>query len=314
MWMNGLTTWHRFIKLTAFSPEKQIHVFPAFLTGTALDWYHNLMDNEQPAMACMLQSFHSRFKQSAEIKANHMRRVFNTSQDVGQSVLDYVTVMQTLARGLNIPENMQVDAIVAGLHPSVASFVKQHCPTSITEIIQCPAATLIATSNIPSGENMDNFTEDVAAQVLQELQPLLSAHVSTTTAAAALPYRPSRPRFRHDARQYSPSRTPSYDRYHNQRRWKQPHPSSPSYRDRRRPKRLWNAPYPRSHPHAPSRQYYNRRYTNQTSEHQHPCTRCGKSYLFCNGENWCIAKNRACYNCKRVGHFYSQCWNDKINK
>ena len=161
---------------------------------------------------------------------------------------------------------------------------------------------------------MDHFTDDVAAQVLQELQPLLSARVSTTTAAAAPPYRPSRPRFRHDARIYSPSRTPSYDRYYNQRRWNQPHPSSPSYRERRRPKRLWNAPYPRSHPRVSSRQYYNRRYDNQTSEQQHPCTRCGKSYLFCNGENWCIAKNRACYNCKRVGHFYSQCRNDKVNK
>ena len=102
------------------------------MTGPAADW----LDNRTTATFDDYKTdFEARYKTPEVIKYKSARQIFTRRQEDGETTDDYSTAMIKLGKVINVSEDMLRYAILNGLKPDIATYVTQHNPQSLEELL-----------------------------------------------------------------------------------------------------------------------------------------------------------------------------------
>jgi len=105
------------------------------------------------------------------------RLIFNTKMGESESVDDYVSKMQQLARSVQADEKMVRFAVLNGLRPHIANFVAQKQPSSMTELLD---AARIAELTQPMVAESESVVYTQLAGVQEQLIKLTARWEDTT--------------------------------------------------------------------------------------------------------------------------------------
>ncbi len=286
VWWTSVEQYVAFRKLT---DEQFMGLFPLLLRGTAAQWYQNLKDAEKKDKATLKTTFSTAFQQGNAALWARERQLFGKCQGE-QSVMQYITNMQTAARGLDLPDEQIIRVIVGGLKPPIRAYVLQQKPATLPELFK--HATLAETTVQP---------DLPAGSILQEIQSLrteiqkiqTAASSSSNTAASIMPVT-GQPHGLHQA----PPRYPIRGRGRSPGRGFH-HPAAPGPRTTFRTPSHYRGPPPNvnARPQGPTIQ-------------GGPCQACGE---YTHSRNMCKFKNMVCFFCGLKGHIAAACRKAKLN-
>ena len=110
-------------------PEEQRQlIFPLFLTGTAESWYSQLPLQTKNDYAALLEAFRQQYITAPHLVMLRQMKIYNSPQQVHQTVDDYLNEVLPLLRGMNIPENHMITLICQNLQPPLRAMAIQNMP------------------------------------------------------------------------------------------------------------------------------------------------------------------------------------------
>ena len=131
-WLKAVMNWVVYKRLNA---EAAMAAVALLLKEGALQWFYNLQDDIQGSMADFTREFKQRY-----ITPNETNRwkdivaVYEVKQTDGQSVNDYIDLVQKKGLKAEAKEEQVLAAIIGGLRPSIRQSVLQHEPRTVQDI------------------------------------------------------------------------------------------------------------------------------------------------------------------------------------
>ncbi len=177
VWWNSLEHYVTFKKIT---DDQFLGLFPLLLRGTATQWFQNLAQGDTDSKAHIKTAFEAAFKQREASKWKKERELYSRKQQDSETVLHYITEMQTAARGLEVPPAQLIRVITGGLHPHLRAYTLQQAPDSIKNLLD--VATLAEATIQPE--------QTASLSILQELQSIKS-NLAALQAPAVMPATPA---------------------------------------------------------------------------------------------------------------------------
>ena len=131
-WLKAVMNWVVYKRLNA---EAAMAAVALLLKEGALQWFYNLQDDIRSSMADFTREFKQRY-----ITPNETNRwkdivaVYEVKQTDGQSVNDYIDLVQKKGLKAEAKEEQVLAAIIGGLRPSIRQSVLQHEPRTVQDI------------------------------------------------------------------------------------------------------------------------------------------------------------------------------------
>ena len=309
-WLNTLCD---YIAYKGVAADKMLALFKLRLSGHARDWLVTVPDDQKDSFEHLSTAFLARFQPKELEKYKYAKDLFEVRQEKGESVDEYITKLRKKAGLVGLDSKIQIFAALNGLLPAIASYVMEHNPTTLDEILQ--HARVAEITRNPSAKSDDRVSSQLD-KITEELTRL-SARMSimTTAAVTARPQSVSPGRRQVNFQDQRPRSPSPYRRPEAAYRTEQ-RPPSVNYRQSRpefsdRPAQQYE---PRSSFQLrPAQDNYPRQFPRPTpvsvSNDNGPlasCTRCGRLGGHTNPQ-YCPMLTRDCFTCGLRGHAARMC-------
>ena len=315
-WLENL---EHFIAFKGIKEDKQLALFKLRLGETARDWLTTLPDEEHDSFEHLKTAFLARFQPRDLEKFRYAKDIFNIKQQPGQTVDTFITDLKLKASKVNMDAQSQLWIAMNGLLPHIASYVIEHTPKNLEEVLQYARIAEMTRGTL-------HRTDDTVTQQLDQLTKQMSVLTSKLTdmTAATIEHRESRPSVKHVSFREQRSRTPSpADAYNLTKATSRPYHFSPSpdayeglqqhvdqpinnRHQRPTATQTWQA-RGRVHQGHPD---FSRERTQSHSpsfrENQQSCSRCGSANGHTN-PRYCPMFNKKCFTCDKFGHSFRYC-------
>ena len=283
-------------RLKAMSPEKQLDLMPILLKDKAWHWFSSQPQETTATMESLKAAFLKQF--GPQLKAGtYAAQLFTTKQEPGQRVADYLVTVRKLAQRAQLSEELTLQAALHGLHPTIKSFMGANPPKTMEELltkahdIEDVQSTETQAPNTALLEAVASLTKRIDHLTLPTINSTRQVHFNEDAQQERFQYKTS-------------------NRWTPQEQYRSYEPSNPRYRQR--------SPSPWNHRgQSPGRQYeHSRTYRDfpPTREERRPYrreTRISAQCKGCGGEcvsrTRCIAFDKRCNTCQKVGHFSRVC-------
>jgi hypothetical protein len=335
-----------YVAFRKINEADQLQLFKLLMRDQAADWLTSLPDHKRLDIHDLFREFQSRYELSRVAKWKQTANLWKRKQEVNESVDDYIAAMQTLAKRINMPTDLVIDAIIQGLNPEIRLHVLHTGADTIDGILQAARVSEMAHN---ANTTQPNQLEELATQVKLLVNKISAQTVIDTprspterrvsfsqTAITAPPMR---------ERSTSPINRPRTPDDNRGRRSFDPSTSTPpgvrpEYR-RQSPRRTFDdEPYARretsfyrndqssqrdTQPWRAPQSYTSTPTSNATYNHPTPYDRETSSSTFrpgyrtnsntcrfCGsnhamGRRFCPASNMQCFNCSKMGHMAKVC-------
>ena len=265
----------RFLDATKSKDPAYIkNIVISHLDGPAKFAFDIFKPEEKDSYNYLRQALKERFTPSRHQKLQKKAALYQLKQKAHQTVAAFVLLVQAEARGLGLSEEDLVFVIIQGLQPKIRNYIKMSDPSSVRELLECPAAR----DDFEPGAEHTGVFQALVDQVAA-LQATIEQQSTTSVAVATAP----------EASQPQPQAPPAM--------WQPPMPyPPPSPRHWHVPQQLYYQPPPCQWrpPYTPSFQF----------QRNGPCGRCGRA---CQGGQQCPALGKRCHQCGKMSHFSSVC-------
>ena len=114
--------------------------FAFHVSGIAETWYATLPASLQTEWPALKEACRQRFAISQHGRWRQERDLYTLRQQPGQDVASFTAVVLKAARGLEMTQAQLVRLVLGGLHTTVTPFVEITQPTTVDELLRCPAA------------------------------------------------------------------------------------------------------------------------------------------------------------------------------
>ena len=143
--------------------------FSLYLKGHSLQWFESLADATKTSKALLVEAFKARFYPSDIEKLRSMSDLFRRQQKPSESVDEYFTTMQKIARRAgNISDGNLRSAILMGLKSDLKRHAIQVGPASLSELLRCAKIAEEANAAADQGESSVGETLRRIEQKLME--------------------------------------------------------------------------------------------------------------------------------------------------
>jgi len=105
------------------------------LTKPAANWLDNRTFIDTATFDNYKTDFEAWYKTPEVMRYKSARPIFTRRQEDGETTDDYSTAMIKLGEVINVSEEMLRYAILNGLTPDIATYVTQHNPQSLEELL-----------------------------------------------------------------------------------------------------------------------------------------------------------------------------------
>jgi len=284
-----------------FSEGQMCNLFRVMLVENAADWLETLaLEERSPTFDELRQAFFSRYKPPEVAKYKSARDIFSRTQDEAESVDSFIDKMLKSAKVVGLTGEILQFAILHGLRPHIANFVRQKQPTNLPELI---SAARLAELTIPATKETD---VSLHAKLDKLLQGWEESKTSTTSVQERTPSRTQRaePSFRncYSGRGHRGAFGPGCPRLGGAPNSRQGYGNPPNgeYQPHPRPRPTALGGYQGSWREPPQFSTYPMAPGQQTR-----CSKCGRATHY--HPNYCPAINLTCYLCGRKGHISRTC-------
>ena len=204
-----------FSKYKTLPEAKQLDLFPMFLKGNAWHWFHGLPADTKENVAELKAAFRRQYAKKQE-PGIYAAQLFNTKQETGQRVADYLVTVRKLASQAKLSPDLTLQAALHGMSPTLKPFVSRNPPRDLNELLE--QAEAVEEGQGPTKAPTVALTEAIASLTAQlEAAKLANVQaVATTSQRQVLFQDRSRPRHRdssydrHSSRERSNSNQRSY--------------------------------------------------------------------------------------------------------
>ena len=162
-----LRHFNNYCSYKGYEQAKQLALFKVLMTGSAATWLDALSNATVGTWDALKDAFLQRYLTPEFMHFKSARLIFNTKMGESESVDDYVSKMQQLARSIQADEKMVRFAVLNGLRPHIANFVAQRQPSSMTELLD---AARIAELTQPMVAESDSVVSTQLAGVQEQLR------------------------------------------------------------------------------------------------------------------------------------------------
>lgn len=284
-----ITNFELYSKLRGLNEEGRRAGFLLSMKEGAARWIQTISEDDTNVWATLKSEFIKRFEPTGTGESEKMKKIWSATQGGSETVRDFIDRITVYSLGLNLTENALLQAIQAGLKPSVRQYVARQQLATIKELTN--AAMLAETTEYPS-----TASSDAIANAIQRLEDKIDqTHLSAISRKhppeAHRPPSPDNRSVRYDDHsrdypRYPNRRSLSTSSYHQQTSSRSPSPS-PSNR------RMQYSGNPRP---------------AQRTQHRQD----GTNFCYrCNGTDhrpeFCRHKNVRCRFCQIMGHIERAC-------
>jgi hypothetical protein len=105
-----------YVAFRKINEADQLQLFKLLMRDQAADWLTSLPDHKRLDIHDLFREFQSRYELSRVAKWKQTANLWKRKQEVNESVDDYIAAMQTLAKRINMPTDLVIDAIIQGLN------------------------------------------------------------------------------------------------------------------------------------------------------------------------------------------------------
>ena len=131
-WLKAVGNWLVYKKLNA---ETALAAVALLLKEGALQWYNNLEEDATTSIAAFTREFQTRYITPDETnKWKYIVTVFDVKPAAGQSVDDYIGLVQKKGTKAGAQGAQVLAAILRGLRPYIRQHVLQHEPKTVEEV------------------------------------------------------------------------------------------------------------------------------------------------------------------------------------
>ena len=157
-----LTRWAKFKHIT---DEALLDYLPLIFKNQVLDWFENLPEDGKDTLNKVKEAFEARFFPTDFIKFSYLTEIWQRSQQPTESVEQFITHMQKIAKmgGITNEETLRF-AVIKGLRDSIRRYVLQANPNTIAELTK--AAKIAEQADKMSGVQLDSRTCTMSTQQL----------------------------------------------------------------------------------------------------------------------------------------------------
>jgi len=131
---------------------------PVLLKDAAGDWYDMLAPADKQSWDSLCTKFKERFQDNDLLRWQSASKLWARDQEAGESVDQYVTALQNMAKRAGFNDDMLRYAVLRGIR-------RERRP----HIIQSGAATLADVAEVAVGEQIHPASEQIMGKVLQEV-------------------------------------------------------------------------------------------------------------------------------------------------
>lgn len=293
-WLKRFELWARCRRLTE---DTMVAALQLHLVDAAATWADVLADNERDTWTNFRAAFVARYGPSEQLAWQRAGHLWSVRQETDEPALDFVARVQQLARGANVPADMQMSVIVNGLQPPLRSHVLRQIPADMVALQQAVRAA-------EDHERLASGDANTSAirRIEQRLEEL-TLHALTADTNRRHQRSPSPSAERADYRRPPPQR--AWRQPQRPRRLPYPNSRAPYTSDRRRT----TTPSPVRSPSAERRVAFavvddERPGAREPSNRLPPCDSCGRRN---HRRDECYFRWAECAACHRVGHLQAVC-------
>ena len=166
-----LKKFDRYVKVCNIKEDQQFDLLCLQLEGRA-HWYIDSLKPVPKDLAELKAALTTKFKLEKQIKMD----IFNMKKLDIESINDFVYRVERDTRDLNLPDQLQVQIAVGGLHPTVQSAISSHGPKNLDDVrtlanrVQQPIAAV---------SSVNTQHEGPLTQILELLQKLTTEKTET---------------------------------------------------------------------------------------------------------------------------------------
>ena len=135
-----LANFERYARLQNLVGNQCADAFAFHVSGIAETWYATLPDSLQTEWPALKEACRQRFAISQHGRWRQERDLYTLRQQPAQDVASFTAVVLKAARGLEMTQAQLVRLVLGGLHTTVTPFVEITQPTTVDELLRCPAA------------------------------------------------------------------------------------------------------------------------------------------------------------------------------
>ena len=181
----------RYMTYKAMTAEGKLNFFKLLLREGAADWMDSLSEADRNSLDNLTQKFKQRFITSDLIKWHKANDVFETAQNQGETVDDYVTRIRKLGKTIPLDDNVVRYAIIKGFRPHIKTHVVLVNPTTMERMLEAArAAELTEHTQFPGVEQLADEVRQ-SRQQLESQMKLISQKVDNMTVHTIAPRAPS---------------------------------------------------------------------------------------------------------------------------
>ena len=168
-----LANFERYARLQNLVGNQCADAFAFHVSGIAETWYDTLPASLQTEWPALKEACRQRFAISQHGRWRQERDLYTLRQQPGQDVASFTAVVLKAARGLEMTQAQLVRLVLGGLHATVTPFVEITQPTTVEELLRCPASRngmaapaierdVMAYDIGPTGEACDEAEQDAS--------------------------------------------------------------------------------------------------------------------------------------------------------
>ena len=135
-----LANFERYARLQNLVENQCADAFAFHVSGIAETWYATLPASLQTEWPELKEAWRQRFAISQHGRWRQERDLYTLRQQPGQDVVSFTAVVLKAARGLEMTQAQLVRLVLGGLPATVTPFVEITQPTTVDELLRCPAA------------------------------------------------------------------------------------------------------------------------------------------------------------------------------
>ena len=134
-----LANFERYARLQNLVGNQCADAFAFHVSGIAETWYATLPASLQTEWPALKEACRQRFAISQHGRWRQERDLYTLRQQPGQDVASFTAVVLKAARGLEMTQAQLVRLVLGSLHTTVTPFVEITQPTTVDELLWCPA-------------------------------------------------------------------------------------------------------------------------------------------------------------------------------
>ena len=277
--LDWLSMFAKYCVFKGVNDDRKKALFSLMMQGTACDWLDGLTTEQTASYAEMEKAFKERYGMPDCVKFKSVSNIFTRRQADNETINDFVTNVQKLAKENGLDDNMTMYAILNGLKPKIAPWVTSKSPKTIQEIIE-HGRVAEAMQTSPTSDT--SILQSLVQQVQELGQKVERQHVRSVSRSPT-PTRGRRVTFKTPTETRPAERRDNWSRRNGGQR--------PNYNSRQtftsNGRGNWS-------PNGSGAQAANR------------CLKCNQARHV--DYSHCKALNARCFVCSKVGHLAICCW------